>query len=139
MKIIAAALALTTLAGLAAPRAQAATSLSHLAGPWAATIVGSTGCGLTTIYATFTLDQNGQGSATETFHTAGCGDSTTTAPISFSSLSSNGSGAANLSCGQGCGWALNVQVAPGNKVFNLVDVSPGNPENYIEGTAIHLQ
>jgi hypothetical protein len=139
MKIIAATLALTALVGFAAPRAQAATNLSHLAGPWTATIIGSTGCGFTSIQANFTLNTSGQGTATETFHTAACGDSTVTAPISFSYLSSNGAGIANLSCGQGCGWVLNVQVAGGNKVFNLVDVSPDNPNNYIQGTAVHQQ
>ncbi len=138
MKIIASVLTLAVLAGFAAPRAQASTSLSKLAGPWAATIVGHTGCGFTTFYTTFTLNGSGQGSATTTSH-GDCGDGTSTEPFSITGLDANGAGTAHLSCGDNCGWDLTIQVAAGNKVFNLVDVSPGNPDNYIEGTAIHLQ
>ena len=137
MKIFAAALALAALA--AAPGARAATSTAQLAGPWAATIVGNTGCGFSTMYSTFTLNSVGKGNATTTYHTANCGDSTSTYPISIDTLSSNGSGTANLSCGSGCGWALQIQVAPGSKLFSLVDVNPENPSNYIQGTAVHQQ
>jgi hypothetical protein len=129
------ALAFAALAALAAPQAKAA-SIASLAGPWAATIIGTTACGATSMYATFTLNSAGTGNATTTYHTANCGDSTSTYPFSFSSLNSAGAGAANLSCGSGCGWALNIQLLPGGKLFTLVDVSPGNPNNYIEGTAV---
>ena len=135
MKTFAAALALATMIAQA-PGAMAASGPARLAGPWAATIVGSTGCGLTTMYSTFTLDATGQGNATTTTH-GQCGDSTATNPISITALYSNGSGTAHLSCGSGCGWDLTIQVLPGSKMFNLVDVSPGNPNNYIEGTAVH--
>ena len=158
MKIVFAALALVALAAVASPHAEAAistdgkslppspgvvslhgetvTSVAKLAGPWAATIVGSTGCGFTTMYATFRLNVAGSGSATTTYHTASCGDSTSTNPVSILGLKSDGAGTAHLSCGEGCGWDLNIQVLPGNKLFSLVDVSPENPNNYIEGTAV---
>lgn len=49
-----------------------------------------------------------------------------------------GSGTGNLSCGVSCGWELNIQVAASAQIFNLVDVAPENPNNYIAGTAIHF-
>lgn len=111
---------------------------SALAGKWVATIVGNTGCGFGTMYVTFTLNSAGSGSGTATIvgH-AQCGDGTTSGlDFNITSLNANGSGTANLSCGAGCGWDLNIEVARNNQVFNLVDVSPANPNNYIEGTAI---
>jgi hypothetical protein len=44
---------------------------------------------------------------------------------------------ANLSCGASCGWNFDIQVAPDRSVFNVVDVSTANPNNLLEGTAIH--
>lgn len=114
-------------------------TLSNLQGKWAATIVGNTGCGLGTMYVTFKLDAFGHGSGTATIvgH-AQCGDGTTTGlDFNIDSLNANGSGTAGLSCGAGCGWALTIQVAKNLQVFNLVDVDPANPNNYIAGTAIH--
>jgi len=71
-----------------------------------------------------------------TSHTAGCGDSTATnLPITITSLASNGSGTANLSCGSGCGFNFHIQVSADRSTFNLVDVS--DPGNFLEGTAIH--
>jgi hypothetical protein len=49
----------------------------------------------------------------------------------------NGSGTAGLSCGTACGWALNIQVSPDRSIFNVVDVSPSSPGNYLQGVAIH--
>src|SRR5512132_1565139 len=86
------------------PSLAAPITVAQLAGPWAATIIGSTGCGVTTMYVTFTLSSTGTGSAMNQMHTAGCGDSTTTNPIVIQSLDGTGVGAANLSCGVGCGW-----------------------------------
>jgi hypothetical protein len=120
-------------------RAPAPITLAKLKGPWAATIVGNTGCGLSTMYVTFTLDAtgNGQGTATVVGH-GQCGDATTSGlDFSVSSLNANGSGTAGLSCGAGCGWNLIIQVAKNAQVFSLVDVDPTNPSNYIAGTATH--
>jgi hypothetical protein len=52
-------------------------------------------------------------------------------------ISANGSGTANLSCGTGCGWNFNIQVSPDRSTFSLVDVSAANPSNYLSGMAVH--
>jgi hypothetical protein len=49
----------------------------------------------------------------------------------------NGSGTANLSCGTGCGWDFNIQMAPDRSTFSLVDVSAANPGNDLAGVAVH--
>jgi hypothetical protein len=111
---------------------------ADLSGPWAMTLIGNTGCGITTLYVTFALNSAGSGTANYTSHTSGCGDGSATG-VSFTveTLSSNGNGTANLSCGPACGWNLNIQVSPDRSMFNAVDVSPANPGNYLEGLAIH--
>ena len=110
---------------------------ADLSGPWAATITGDTGCGITTYFFTFTLNTSGAGSGTAVAHSSGCGNNSNTFTFTTNTLNANGSGTANIGCGPGCGWNINIQVAPDRSVFNLVDVSPANPGNYIEGTAIH--
>jgi hypothetical protein len=139
MRTLIAALAFSAVAGWAASAAQAASpaTISSLAGPWAASLVGSTACGLSTLYTKFTLNSAGTGEATTTYHTASCGDTTSTFPFSVTALNAAGAGTAHLSCGSDCGWDFQIQVLPGNKLFSLVDVSPGNPHNYLEGTAIY--
>ena len=113
-------------------------TLAKLAGNWVATIVGNTGCGLGTMYVTFTLNSSGGGNGTATIVThAQCGDSTTTGlDFNITSLNPDGSGTAGLSCGAGCGWDLKIQVTRSSTAFNLVDVGPENPNNYIAGAAI---
>jgi hypothetical protein len=103
------------------------------------TIVGQTGCGFGTTLYTFTLNSGGTSSnVTGTSHSAGCADGTTSGnTFTVETLNGNGTGTANLTCGTGCGWNLNIQVAPDRSVFNVVDVSPANPGNYIEGVAVH--
>ena len=50
---------------------------ADLAGAWQMTIIGQTGCGLGTTLYTFTLNGSGSSSnVTGTYHTAGCGDGT---------------------------------------------------------------
>lgn len=114
-------------------------SKSDLAGAWQMTIVGQTGCGFGTTLYTFTLNSSGSTSnATGTYHTTGCGDGTSSGnTFTIQSLNPNGSGTAGLTCGPSCGWVLSIQVAPDRSTFNVVDVSPLNPGNYIEGVAIH--
>lgn len=114
-------------------------SKSDLAGAWQMTIVGQTGCGFGTQVYNFTLNASGSSSSvTGTSHTSGCGDSSISGDtFTIQSLNSNGSGTANLTCGTGCGWNLNIQVAPERSSFNVVDVSSANPGNFIEGTAVH--
>ncbi len=134
-KLLSAAFAFATLAAFSAPPAQAA-SVAGLAGPWVATLVGNTGCGLTTMYVTFSLNSAGTGNANITTH-GQCGDGTISDPITVSAVAPNGAGTAHLSCGTDCGWDFKIQVLPGSKLFSLVDVSPGNPNNYLEGTAVY--
>jgi len=112
---------------------------ADLAGNWQMTVVGQTGCGFGTTLYTFTLNSGGVASnINATSHTAGCGDITSTdASFNIISLNGNGSGTAGLGCGAGCGWLLNIQVAPDRGMFNFIDVYPQNPNNFIEGTAIH--
>jgi hypothetical protein len=54
-------------------------------------------------------------------------------------LKRDGSGTANLSCGVGCGWEFTIQVDRHGTIFNLVDVDPANPGNFVAGTAIRQQ
>jgi hypothetical protein len=112
---------------------------ADLAGRWQMTLIGQTGCGFGTTLYTFTLNASGSSSnVTGTYHTAGCGDGTSSGNrFTIQSLSSDGSGTANLTCGSGCGWNLNIQVSPDRSKFNVIDVSPANPGNFIEGVAIH--
>jgi hypothetical protein len=138
--LIVAALSLITAASLV--RRSKATGLvnkADLAGPWAMTLTGDTGCGISTSWVTFTLNAVGSASnATITSHTSGCGDPTTSGlSFTINTVNPNGSGTANLSCGTGCGWNLNIQVSPDRSMFSVVDVSPANPGNYLEGIAIH--
>ncbi|MBV9103233.1 MAG: hypothetical protein JO060_06555 [Candidatus Eremiobacteraeota bacterium] len=113
---------------------QPAITVSQLAGPWAVSLTGDTGCGITTAYFTVTLNSSGSGTANEVQHTSACGDLTGSAPFAIVSLNANGSGTAHLSCGSGCGWDFNIQVSRNRQEFNLVDVT--NPGNYFEGIAI---
>ena len=123
-------------------------TISQLAGPWQAALIWSgSGCGPQTGLVNFTLDPSGTtNSAVIVGHTQGCGNSTLTGQtFTISSLNANGSGTASLSCGPGCGWGFNIQVmkAVNNRqvpqIFNLVDVNPANPGNFVEGTAIRQQ
>jgi hypothetical protein len=112
---------------------------SDVAGPWQMTIIGQTGCGFGTSLYTFTLDDHGSSSnVSGTYHTSGCGDGSSSGnSFVIQSMNPDGSGTANLTCGSGCGWNLNIQVSPDRSKFNVVDVSSANPGNYIEGVAIH--
>lgn len=111
-------------------------SVSTLKGPWALSLVGFTGCGQGSIYATFNLDGSGSSMATVQFH-GQCGDAKTpNLPFVIQSVNPDGSGRANLSCGPGCGWNLIIQVAKDRQIFSAVDVDPVNPGNFLAGTAI---
>ena len=70
-----------------------------------------------------------------------CHDSISTETFSIHSLNPNGSGTAGLTCNNavGCGWELNIQVDRHRSMFNLVDVDPQNPDNFVAGTAIRQQ
>lgn len=133
------AIPLVTIIATTAPSSAAGNIVtSNLAGNWQMTIIGQTGCGFGTTLYTFTLNSSGSATnVTGTFHTAGCGDGTSSGNMfNVLTLNPNGSGTANLTCGAGCGWNLNIQVASTRSIFNVVDVSPVNPGNFIEGVAI---
>lgn len=136
---VAIALTLITLVSVAQlSKATGTITKADLTGPWAMTLTGDTGCGISTSLVTFTLNSTGTGSATITSHTSGCGDHTNTGDtFTVNTLNPNGSGTANLTCGVGCGWNLDIQVSANRSIFNVVDVSPVNPGNYLEGTAVH--
>jgi hypothetical protein len=112
---------------------------SDLEGAWQMTVIGQTGCGFGTTLYNFSLNASGQASnVTGTSHTAGCGDSSISGvTFTVNTVAANGSGTAGLSCGPACGWNLNIQVAPDRSTFNLIDVSSANPNNFIEGVAVH--
>jgi hypothetical protein len=110
---------------------------ADLSGPWQIALNGNTGCGLVGMLFTGTLNAAGSGTGTLVTH-GQCGDSTETGQtLTITSLNSNGSGTANLSCGPACGWNFNIQVSPDRSVFNLVDVSTVNPGNFVAGVAVH--
>jgi len=111
---------------------------ADLSGNWQVSLISSSGgCGVGTALVTFTLNSSGAATnATEVSHSSGCGDTTSTGnTFTVSSLGSNGSGTAGLSCGAGCGFTFKIQVAPDRSEFNLVDVTDSG--NFLEGVAIH--
>lgn len=112
-------------------------SVADLAGHWQAALVWSgSGCGPASGLVNMNLDSTGtDNSATFVFHGA-CGDSASTQTFTIQFLNPDGSGAANLSCGIGCGWQLVIQVNLDRSVINMVDVEPTNPGNFVAGTAI---
>jgi hypothetical protein len=128
------------VAGVAVNSSTAAhVSKTNLGGKWQLALYGNTGCGLSSSVVTFTLNSAGVATnASNTSHTASCGDPVSTGNnFTVSTLNANGSGVAGLSCGTGCGWTFNIQVSPDRSSFNVVDVSPANPSNFLIGTAIH--
>lgn len=111
---------------------------SDLSGAWQITLTGNTGCGLVSMLVNVTLDATGTGSNAVIKTHGQCGDSTASGnTFQILTLAANGSGTANLSCGAGCGWNFNIRVSPDRSIFNLVDVDPANPNNYLGGVAIH--
>jgi hypothetical protein len=110
-------------------------SKGDLNGAWQVSLYTQGGCGIGTSQVNFTLN-SGVGTATTKAHNVGCGDSTSTGnTFTITSLSSNGSGTAGLTCGAGCGFTFNIQVSPDRGTFNLVDMT--DPGNFLEGVAVH--
>jgi len=111
--------------------------LHEMAGSWQVTLIGNTGCGITSMLVNVTLNSVGSGTVNSVGHTAGCGNGQSSGnPFAIETLNADGSGTANLSCGAGCGWEFNIQVDRNRQIFNLVDVFTANPGNFLEGTAI---
>ena len=121
----------------AARRSAPKAKLADLAGSWAISLGGHTGCGLMTLYVTVKLDASGSGTARTISSSTGCppGDDPAQ-PFQILSLNADGSGTAGLSCGPGCGWVFTIQVPRENtNLFTLVDVARENPNNVLVGTA----
>jgi hypothetical protein len=108
-------------------------SVSQLAGPWQIGFVGNTGCGTTSVQFAGTLNSSGVASGT-LVGSSGCGVSSNTETLTITSLQGNGSGKANLTCGNGCAWNFDIQVSPNKQVIGLVDVT--DPGNYLAGNAV---
>ena len=126
--------------GIGAQTLQAAPpGVARLAGPWQAALVWSgSGCGPMAGVVNFNLDKTGvDHKATLRTHGA-CGESKTTETFRIDSLNPNGSGMASLTCnnGVGCGWVLTIQVDRKGTIFNMADIEPTNPGNFVAGTAI---
>jgi hypothetical protein len=139
---IAALAVLVTVAAVSLVKVSSATgsigniTKADLAGNWLVTLYGQGGCGVGTSLVTFNLSASGTGTATNSGHTVGCGDTTTTGnTFTISTLSSNGSGTAGLTCGTGCGFSFTIQVAADRSTFTLVDIT--DPNNFLQGTAVH--
>jgi hypothetical protein len=113
-------------------------SKSDLAGPWQMTLTGNTGCGLTSMLVNVSLNNLGTGTNAVIKMHGQCGDSVLSGEtFTVLTMAANGSGTANLSCGANCGWNLSIQVSPDRSTFNIVDVDPVNPNNFIGGMAVH--
>ncbi|GAC1430901.1 MAG: hypothetical protein NVS1B11_05520 [Terriglobales bacterium] len=144
-KFVLSVLCLSVIVAAAKPSEAAVGTINKadLSGPWQMTLIGNTGCGFTSMLVTFTLNNSGAATnATITSHytaTSPCADGTVSTGNTFSvnTLNANGSGTAGLSCSAGCGWTFNIQVSADRSVFNVVDVSVSNPNNLLEGSAIH--
>ncbi len=112
--------------------------VARLEGHWQATLIWSgSGCGPMSGLVSFSLDRTGSTNGAVLITHGACGDNVLYGQsFTIGSLNPNGSGTAGLSCGPGCGWNFNIQVSRDGQVFNLVDVAPENPGNYVAGTAI---
>ena len=136
-----AAAAAVAAAAIATPLVASATvgqiGYADLTGNWTATLNGFTGCGNSSMLVSINLNNAGVGTATLTTH-GQCGNSVATGQsFNVTSLNTNGTGTAGLSCGVGCGWNLRLQVSPDRQTMNLIDVDAVNPGNFIAGVAVH--
>ena len=135
----AAALSLVTALAFSVPSSATGNVVpADLAGNWQMTVIGETGCGFGTTLYTFTLNASGVATNVSGVSHSGCGTGNFSGDsFTIQSLNANGSGTAGLTCGAGCGWNLNIQVAPDRSTFTVIDVSAANPGNFIQGVAIH--
>jgi hypothetical protein len=124
---------LVSLSAAANAKPKALITIAQLAGPWQVSIVGNTGCGISSMMLSVTLNSSGTGTGTLTGH-SGCGNSSGPQTFSIISLNGNGSGTAGLSCGSDCAWTFAIQVAPNRQTFSVVDLT--DPNQYLAGTAV---
>jgi PASTA domain len=126
--------ALLTVGNATEANAQPAITVGQLAGPWNIVLAGNTGCGASSMHFSGNLNASGIATGDLTGSSAQCGESSSAQTFTITSLNSHGSGTANLSCGSVCGWNFNIQVAPNEQTFSLVDVV--NTGNVLAGTAV---
>jgi hypothetical protein len=127
---------LLLLVGTAAPLATGNIVLSDFKGTWRIALRGNTSCGFTSALATITFGTAGTGTGTLQQH-GECGDSTLAGQtLTVTTLAKTGKGTATLTCGTGCAWDFEIQVAPDRSKFNLSVVSPLNVGVFLEGVAI---
>jgi hypothetical protein len=133
--VLLAAFSLLFFFGLAAPSFATGNIVkSDLKGTWRISLRGLTDCGFATALATITLGTNGSGTGPLQIH-GDCGDSTLPGQtFTVDTLSKTGEGTASLTCGGGCTWNFEIQVAPDRTKFNLTIVEP--LDDFLEGLAI---
>ena len=109
---------------------------SDLKGTWRISLRGLTDCGFAGMLATITLGTNGTGTGPLQTHGA-CGDSTLPGQtFTVKTLLKTGKGTASLTCGAGCEWNFEIQVAPDRTKINLIDVNPAETTHFLGGEAI---
>jgi hypothetical protein len=109
---------------------------SDLKGTWRVSLRGPTDCGFSSMLATITFGTNGVGTGPLQIHGT-CGDSTLPGQtFTVDTLSKTGEGTASLTCGGGCEWSFEMQVAPSRALFNLVDVNPLETTHFLDGVGV---
>jgi hypothetical protein len=131
------AFSLLALLGSAAPSFATGNIVkSDLKGTWQITLRGETGCGAVGMRASITFGTAGSGTGPVEIH-GQCGDSTLAGQtFNVATLGKTGEGTATLTCGAGCLWHFEIQVAPDRATFNLANASPLDPGIFLEGTAV---
>ena len=125
------------LLGTATPSAATGNIVkSDLKGTWKISLHGLTSCGFVSMLATMTFNTNGVGNGPIQIHGA-CGDSTLVAEtFTVGTLTKLGEGTATLTCGGGCLWHFNIQVAADRTKFNLADVTATDTSAALGGVAV---
>jgi hypothetical protein len=86
--------------------------------------------------ATMAFGTNGVGTGPLQIHGT-CGDSTLPGQtFTVETLSKTGEGTASLTCGGGCEWSFEMQVASSRALFNLADVNPLETTHFLDGVGV---
>jgi hypothetical protein len=111
-------------------------TMSQMKGSWTAALSGFAGCGQTTEYWEFTLDEFGRGTqSVHSSHTNGCGDNTASGYwVILDSLNPDGTGFIGFECGDSCGFWFTIQVSRNREMFNMSAEHVGG--NYLAGVAV---
>ena len=123
------------LAGTAVAETGSGITLDQMAGPWQIALIGNTGCGVSSMVFTGTMNASGTATGTLSGSSTQCLPRGSTQTFTITGLNENGFGTASLSCGAGCGWNFQILVSADRQIFNLVDFADGDT-NVLAGTAI---